>query len=150
MRSWLRHCDTMTEIAPRRTFVHPTFSETLLSLQSSDRRTLISQLRSFLRNSLSSGAVMRLLLRFCTMILANSTSCSISPSVTRRHGRWVTSSFSRQSAMVRYIRSGLRFRHNWRMIKLPRVSSSRRSVQKSLRRLTMKNVKYESSLFLEI
>jgi hypothetical protein len=96
--------------------------------------TLESRLRSRLRRSANSGAVIKLLLRFCTIMLVNSTS----------------SSFSRQSAIVRYMRSALKVTHSWRMIRLPRVSNSRRSVQNSFRRLTMKEVKYESSLFFDI
>lgn len=68
------------------------------------------------------------------MMLANSTS----------------SSFSRQSAIVLYILSGLRFTHSCLIMRLPLVSRRRRSVQNSLSRLTMKKVKYESSLFLDI
>lgn len=48
------------------------------------------------------------------------------------------------------MRSVFKLMHNWRMIKLPRVSSSLRSVLKSSRTLTMKLVKYESSELDEI
>lgn len=96
--------------------------------------TLLSKLRSRLRRSASSGAVMRLLLRFWTIMLANSTS----------------SSLTIQSAIVRYIFSALSVRHNCLIMRLPLVSSSLRSVQNSFRRLTMKEVKYVSSLCMDI
>ena len=99
-----------------------------------DCPSLLSRFLSRLRRSASSGAVIRLLLRFWTMMLANSTS----------------SSFARQSAIVRYMRSALSVMQSCLMMRLPRVSRSRRSVQNSFRRLTMKEVKYVSSLCRDI
>jgi hypothetical protein len=53
----------------------------------------------------------------------------------------ITSSFSMISANVRYILSVLRLIQSWRMIRLPRVSSSLLSVLKSSSRLTMNALK---------
>ena len=87
--------------------------------------TRVSRLFSLLRKSANSGDVMRIMLSFCTMTLANSRS----------------SSFSRISANVRYIRSVFKFKHSCRMIRLPLESKRPRSVLKSSKRLFMKDLK---------
>ena len=87
--------------------------------------TLVSKLFNLLRKSASSGEVIRIMFSFCTMTLANSRS----------------SSFSRISAKVLYIRSVLRLRQSCRMIRLPRESRRPRSVLKSSRRLFMNSLK---------
>lgn len=74
------------------------------------------------------------MLSFCTMTLANSKS----------------SSFSRISANVRYMRSVLRLRHSCRMIRLPLDSRRPLSVLKSSNRLFMNDLKYPSSELDEI
>lgn len=62
----------------------------------------------------------------------------------------LTSSFSRTSAIVLNILSEFRFTHSCRMIKLPLVSSRRRSVLKSSSNLTKKLANQLSSELAEI
>lgn len=53
----------------------------------------------------------------------------------------MSSSFSRQSAIVLYMRSALKVTHSCLMIRFPRVSRSRRSVQNNFSKFTMNEVK---------
>lgn len=62
----------------------------------------------------------------------------------------LTSSFSRTSAIVLNILSEFKFTHSCRMIKLPLVSSKRRSVLKSSSNLTRKLANQLSSELAEI
>lgn len=91
----------------------------------SSELTFDSRFFSLRLKSASSGDVIKIIFSLITIILANSRS----------------SSFSKISAMVRKIRSALRCKHNCRMIRLPLVSSSRRSVENSSRTFFMKLVK---------
>lgn len=62
----------------------------------------------------------------------------------------LTSSLSRISAKVRYMRSVFRLIQSCRIIKLPRLSSNRLSVLKSSSKLITKSLKYPSSELDEI
>lgn len=74
-RRWKRRCGTMIGKGQQTTFALP--KPRLVSMfKHADVKacTLLSKLRNLFLRSDNSGAVIRLLLRFCTIILANSMS----------------------------------------------------------------------------
>lgn len=84
-KTWKRHCGTMIGKAQQTTFALPKQQSVRLSKYVDvEYLTLLSKLRNLFLKSESSGAVIRLLLRFCTIILANSISyCEKSAQIKR-------------------------------------------------------------------
>ena len=107
--------------------------------------TRVSRLFSLFRKSESSGDVIKIIFSFCTITLANSRSYTIFSILKINKSKQLTSSFSKISANVRYIRSVLRLIQSWQMMRLPRNSNKRRSVLNSSSRLIINILKYPSS-----
>ena len=109
-----------------------------------EKLTRVSKLFNRRLNSASSGEVIKIKLSFCTISLANSKSCPTCREIfhfVRHNYDRHTSSFSKISANVRYIRSVFKSMHSCRMIKLPREFNSLRSVLNNSRRLFINDLK---------